>query len=323
MTRISSGVMSEPPPMPVSPIRMPTPKPKRMTSGSIVLDVQPALRLVGPRPAARAAVARLRARRAADRGVAAVVQRVVRQVALVDPPPQVLLGPVDERVVLPHRALLVPLDRLGVRAGRRLLAADAGDPCVAAGERALERRDLRRAAAALRPGPRPGRVLDVDLHAEAVLERLPRRERLGEQDAGVDRDDARVGRQAHELVDDHRLLLLEGAEQHEARMVTLDGLRQDLGDARGPGQIAHSPSPRMTWNGALRCQSMKWFMVSSENSIGSARSRTSSSKRRPPTRSAKALNSSPSSRSDSYMRTQRSIASGTRLAARRTFRRAP
>src|SRR3954463_16274943 len=173
MTRISSGVMSEPPPMPVSPIRMPTPKPKRMTSGSIVLDVQPALRLVGPRPAARAAVARLRARRAADRGVAAVVQRVVRQGALVGPPPQVLLGPVDERVVLPHRALLVPLDRLGVRAGRRLLAADARDPGVRAGECGLERGPLGRAAALLRAGPRAGRVGDLDPHAEALLERAP------------------------------------------------------------------------------------------------------------------------------------------------------
>src|SRR3954469_4538610 len=34
-TRIRSGVMSEPPPMPVSPIRMPTPRPKKTTSGSI------------------------------------------------------------------------------------------------------------------------------------------------------------------------------------------------------------------------------------------------------------------------------------------------
>ena len=31
---ISSGVISEPPPMPVMPIRTPTPRPKTMTSGS-------------------------------------------------------------------------------------------------------------------------------------------------------------------------------------------------------------------------------------------------------------------------------------------------
>ena len=34
-TRMSSGVISEPPPMPVIPTRMPTPRPKRMSAGSI------------------------------------------------------------------------------------------------------------------------------------------------------------------------------------------------------------------------------------------------------------------------------------------------
>src|SRR3954469_541688 len=290
-------------------------------------DVQPALRLVGPRPAPRATVAGQRARRAADRRVALVVERVVGQVALVDAPPEVLLGPAHEGVVLPHRALLVPLDRLRVRPGRRLLAADPGDPRVGARERALERGDLGGAAALLRSGPRAGRVLDLDLHAEALLERAPGAQRLGEQHAGVDRDDARVGRQPDELVDEHRLLLLEGAEQDELRVVALDGLGEHGRDVgrRGGGvaQIAHSPSPRITSNGALRDQSMKWFMFSSENSIGSARSRASSSNRFAPTRSAKALNASPSRRSASYMRTQRSTASGTRLAARRAFRRVP
>ena len=59
-----------------------------------------------------AAAAGLGAGRAADRGVALVVQRVVGQVALVDALPQVALGPVGERVVLPHRALVVELDEL-------------------------------------------------------------------------------------------------------------------------------------------------------------------------------------------------------------------
>ena len=79
----------------------------------------------------------------------------------------------------------------------------------------------------------------------------------------------------------------------------------------------------MTWKGSLRCQSMKWLMFSIENSIGSARSRASSSKRKVPTRSANALNASPYSRSLSYIRSQRSTASGTRLAASRTLSRAP
>src|SRR3954447_23642258 len=106
-TMISSGVISEPPPIPVSPMRIPTPSPKTMTSGSMSGDVQPALGLVGTGPAAVAATAGLRARRAADRLVAAVVQLVVGQVALVDAAPQVLLGPLDERLVLPDPAALV------------------------------------------------------------------------------------------------------------------------------------------------------------------------------------------------------------------------
>src|SRR3954469_12510512 len=110
-TMMSSGVISEPPPIPVSPMRIPTPSPKTMTSGSMSGDVQPALGLVGTGPAAVAATSGqrarpaaplpgLRARAPADRLVAAVVQLVVGQVALVDAAPQVLLGPLDERVVL-------------------------------------------------------------------------------------------------------------------------------------------------------------------------------------------------------------------------------
>src|SRR5690242_19927702 len=152
-TRISSGVISDPPPIPVVPTRMPTPSPKTISQGSIS-DVQAALGLGEAGPAALAAVARRGARRAADRVVALVVQRVVGQVALVDALPDVLLGPVDQRVVLPQLPLLVPLDGLGVRARGRLLAPDAGDPGVRAGQRALQRRHLGLAAALRRaPGP--------------------------------------------------------------------------------------------------------------------------------------------------------------------------
>src|SRR4051794_32442194 len=169
-TMISSGVISEPPPIPVRPMRIPTPSPKTMMSGSMSGDVQPALGLVGARPAALAAAAGVRARRAADRLVAAVVQRVVGQVALADATEEIALGPVDERVVLPDPAALVELDVLGVGPRRPLLAADAGDPRVGAVERALERGDLGPAAAVVRARPRPRRVLDGDLDAEALLE---------------------------------------------------------------------------------------------------------------------------------------------------------
>ena len=166
--------------------------------GELHADVQPALDLVGPRPAALAAAAGLGAGRAADRGVALVVQRVVGQVALVDALPEVALGPVGERVVLPHRALVVELDELRVGARGGLLAADAGDPGVGALQRALERRDLGVAAAVRRARPRQAGirgVLDLDVHAEALLEGAPRLQRLGEEHAGVDGHHARVRRQ--------------------------------------------------------------------------------------------------------------------------------
>ena len=59
------------------------------------------------------------------------------------------------------------------------------------------------------------------------------------------------------------------------------------------------------------------------NSMGIVRSFTSASKRSVPTRSTKSLNSSPSLRSPSYRRTQRSTASGTRFAGSRALRRWP
>src|SRR3954468_24286515 len=233
-TMISSGVISDPPPMPVRPMRTPTPSPKTIMSGSISGDVRPASVLVVPAPAPAAAVAGERARRAADRLVAAVVQLVVGQVALVDAAEEILLGPVHERVVLPDPAALVELHRLGVRARRALLAADPRDPRVRAVERALERGDLGRAAAVVRPGPRAGRVLDLDLDAEALLEGAPGLQRLGEEHAGVDGDDARnlspPTRQPDELVDEDRLLLLERAQHDQLRVMALDRLGERLGE---------------------------------------------------------------------------------------------
>ena len=92
-----------------------------------------ALGLVLACPATVATAPGHRARRAADRLVALIVQRVVRQVVLEDVAPEVLVGPVGERVQLPDAALLVLLElgRAGPR--RRLLAADAGDPGIDAG----------------------------------------------------------------------------------------------------------------------------------------------------------------------------------------------
>src|SRR4051794_8819511 len=104
---ISSGVISEPPPIPVRPTRAPTPRPKMTIIGSIARAaegtarqlVEAALRLVGVGPAALTpGVGRKRAVRAADRGVAAIVQLVVRHVIGCDVVPHVALRPVRQRV---------------------------------------------------------------------------------------------------------------------------------------------------------------------------------------------------------------------------------
>src|SRR3954468_11734166 len=101
--------------------------------------MDPALRPFRPGPATLAALARLRRVRIPDRGVAPVVELVVRQPALPDVGPAVLAAPVRERVGLPELVSLVPteLRRFGPR--RRLVAADPGDPAVEVEQRAGER----------------------------------------------------------------------------------------------------------------------------------------------------------------------------------------
>src|SRR3954471_10042019 len=132
-TIISSGVISDPPPMPVRPTSVPTPNPNTTISGSTgpARLVQPALRLAGVGPAPSAAgVGRQRAVRAADRGVAAVVQLVVRHVVAEDVVPHLALGPVGQWVRLPQSVPEVPVDLLGTAARHRLLATQTGHPAV-------------------------------------------------------------------------------------------------------------------------------------------------------------------------------------------------
>src|SRR3954454_14897697 len=126
---ISSGVISDPPPMPVKPIKVPTPRPKTTITGSTGPKrlVQPALRLVSVRPAALPSVGgRQRAVRAPDRRVAAVVQLVVRHVVAEDVVPDLALGPVGQRVRLPQPVPQVPVDLLGPTSRGRLLAPQPG-----------------------------------------------------------------------------------------------------------------------------------------------------------------------------------------------------
>src|ERR1700686_1683106 len=94
----------------------------------LYVHMEAALCLLAACPAALAPAAWQGARRAADRGVALVVQRVVGQPALVDAPPQVLLAPQHQRVVLLDAPGGVRFDRLRVRSRRTLLAADGRDP---------------------------------------------------------------------------------------------------------------------------------------------------------------------------------------------------
>src|SRR5919108_3962125 len=103
------------------------------------VDVDAALELAAPGPPAGALVLahadRPRARDATDRRVTGIVQRVVRNLVHVDVRLDALGVPVDERLHLPDAVALRPLDLLRARARRRLLAANARDPRVEAGER--------------------------------------------------------------------------------------------------------------------------------------------------------------------------------------------
>src|SRR2546422_4215999 len=91
---------------------------------------------------------RARARSAADRGVAVVVERVVGDVAFAHVVPDLLLGPLRERVQLHDRAVVVvELDLADVRPRRPLIASKAGDPRVERRQMTRERLDLANVAA--------------------------------------------------------------------------------------------------------------------------------------------------------------------------------
>src|ERR1700704_349493 len=93
---------------------------------------------------------RARAGDAADRGIARVVQRVVRNLVHLDVRLDALGVPVHDGLDLPDAVALRPLDALCICTRQRLLAADAGNPGVVRRERALERLDLADVTAAVR-----------------------------------------------------------------------------------------------------------------------------------------------------------------------------
>src|SRR2546428_6304565 len=102
------------------------------------------LSLLLPPPAAGALVLAgdggARAGFAADRGVPALVQRVIWEVVLVDVRPDLVLGPRGQRRDLCQALVLgVGRDDWSRRARRSLLAAQAGDPRVVTMQRSRQR----------------------------------------------------------------------------------------------------------------------------------------------------------------------------------------
>src|SRR5581483_7910146 len=129
--------------------------------------VDPALlrcvRLPPPAACARRLVGRdrARARRAADRLVAAVVERVVRNVALPHAAPTLILRPLGERVELDDRAVVViDLDLADVRARSPLVPPQSGDPRVERMQMLRQRAHLAHVAA--EEAQVDGRLEEVD-----------------------------------------------------------------------------------------------------------------------------------------------------------------
>src|SRR5581483_11351153 len=209
--------------------------------------VDPALlrcvRLPPPAACARRLVGRdrARARRAADRLVAAVVERVVRDVALAHVVPDLLLRPLGERVELHDRAVVViDLDLADVRARRPLVPAEAGDPRVERVQVLRQRQHLADLAAEepvldlaveeIRPvlADHARDVLgvggeDLELDARiAVAYLLDQLERLLGQPAGVDREHLHVRVELVRHVDQHRAVDLERRGDGDPRREPLE-----------------------------------------------------------------------------------------------------
>ena len=161
------------------------------------------------------------------------MQRVVRHVVRDDVAPDVLLAPVGQRRALDLAGMAgIRRELRGVRAVGRLVAPQAGDPGVDLAQRPLERLHLAHAAArvrvALPQAVDPLAAVDVDLDAVALLDPAPRLVGLREQDAGVEREHARLRLDREQHVEDHRRLLLEGAGDVQARVVLVHDVGEHL-----------------------------------------------------------------------------------------------
>src|SRR5271157_1212743 len=125
-----------------------------LAPGSCLLPcMQTALGLRETHPTARSRVFadldRLRAMRAPDAGIIAVVQRVVGKVMIADVFPNLFRSPIGQRIDLNHPKLRVPAELAGAGALRRLIAADGGEPGVQLGEFLSQRLQFSQIAAAV------------------------------------------------------------------------------------------------------------------------------------------------------------------------------
>src|SRR4051794_10806474 len=190
-------------------------------------SVDPALGLCDARPAAIARRAarpnRLRAVRAADRRVAVIMERVVREVVLTDVVPDVALGPVRDWIQLPKIEFLVPAELRSFGSGGGVSAADASDPAVYGRKRPPHRLDLAQAAAAVGVAlPELVAVLGclllqrqvmeaVELDPQRLAEAVAGLVGLREEDVGVEVEEARLGVDLARHVGRHRARFLERA----------------------------------------------------------------------------------------------------------------
>lgn len=214
-------------------------------------SVQAALAMVGrlPPPAAGAHVLAgldgTGAWFAADARVALVVELVVGHVVLLDVVPHLLLGPRDERVDLDELVHLVPFDDLHVMAGDALVTAQAADPCVQTLKGTSQRFQLADLAAAVAALDAVVEEVDalfahhalhlavvgeehLELDAVVCIGSVDELVGLGEEPAGVEREDAGI------LVlgdDDVRQCLVldgEGGRKGDAPFVCLEEKADDL-----------------------------------------------------------------------------------------------
>src|SRR5882724_6523334 len=194
-------------------------------------DVNATFELVRAGPAAGALLLVGRGRpgagNAADRAIARLVQRVVRNLVDLDVGPDALLVPVGERVEFPDAVAVRPLQLRRRRAARRLVSADAGDPAVIRFERLQQWLDLADVAAAVRVAFPEIRALALVLLGDRdhlrALEREPvaldkpvaRLVALAEEELRVQLDHGDVEPELRDHVHQHRRLLLPRACQAE------------------------------------------------------------------------------------------------------------